>query len=187
MWQLVGPSTSTVGNFESAEYVVLLGDVGSGKSTVVEKLTGEKGRSSESSISYTRTSEAFCVPDGSLVISDTPASNAMDYQLEHNVRIAAAFNYKLVSRLFIVAKAENRKENRCYQQHKQIRQSFSGTCRIGRIGGTCYTHGYCKMDGRRTYTRRRTKAWYRHGCLLQQAHPGRDPVERHTEDLHKEA
>ena len=87
-----------------------MGDVGSDKSTVVEKLTGEKGRSSESSISYTRTSEAFCVPDGSLVISDTPASNAMDYQLEHNVWIAAAFNYKLVSRLFIVAKAENHKD-----------------------------------------------------------------------------
>ena len=95
---------------KSAEYVVLLGDVGSGKSTVVEKLTGEKGRSSESSISYTRTSEAFRVPDGSLIISDTPGSNAMDYQLEHNVWIAAAFNYRLVSRLFIVAKAENRKD-----------------------------------------------------------------------------
>ena len=110
MCQLVGPSTSTVGNFESAEYVVLLGDVGSGKSTVVEKLTGEKGRSSDRSISYTRTSEAFCVPDGSLIISDTPGSNAMDDQLEHNVWIAAAFNYKLVSRLFIVVKAENRKD-----------------------------------------------------------------------------
>ena len=108
--QLVGPSTSTVGNFDSAEYVVLLGDVGSGKSTVVEKLTGEKGRSSESSISCTRTSEAFCVPDGSLIISDTPSGNAVDDQLAHNVWIAAAFNYKPVSRLFIVVKAEHRKD-----------------------------------------------------------------------------
>ena len=87
-----------------------MGDVRSGKSTVVEELTGEKGRSSDSCISYTRTSEAFCVPDGSLIISDTPGSNAMDDQLEHNVWTAAAFNYKLVSRLFIVVKAENRKD-----------------------------------------------------------------------------
>ena len=34
----------------------------------------------------------------------------MDGQLEHNVWMAAAFNYKLVSRLFIVVKAENRKD-----------------------------------------------------------------------------
>ena len=87
-----------------------MGDVGSGKSTVVEKLTGEKGRSSDASISYTRTSEAFCVPDNSLVISDTPGSNAMDDELEHNVWIATAFNYKPVSRLFIVVKAEDRKD-----------------------------------------------------------------------------
>ena len=98
------------GNFGSAEYVVLLGDVGSGKSTVIEKLTGEKGRSSDSSVSFTRTSEACCVPDGSLIISDTPGSNAMDDELEHNVWIATAFNYKPVSRLFIVVKAENRKD-----------------------------------------------------------------------------
>ena len=97
-------------NFQDAEYVVLLGDVGSGKSTVVEKLTGEKGRSSDASISFTRTSEAFCVPDGSLIISDTPGSNAMDDELEHNVWIAAAFNYRPVSRLFIVVKAEDRKD-----------------------------------------------------------------------------
>lgn len=87
-----------------------MGDVGSGKSTVVEKLTGEKGRSSDGNICYTRTSEAFCVPDGSLIISDTPGSNAMDDELEHNVWIAAAFNYKPVSRLFIVVKANDRKD-----------------------------------------------------------------------------
>ncbi|XP_028410265.1 uncharacterized protein LOC114532871 [Dendronephthya gigantea] len=105
-----GKSTS-MGKFDSAEYVVLLGDVGSGKSTLVEKLTGEKGRSSDCSTSCTKTSEAVCVPDGSLIISDTPGSNPMDEELEHNVWIATAFNYKPVSRLFIVVKAENRKDN----------------------------------------------------------------------------
>jgi GTP-binding protein EngB required for normal cell division len=97
-------------NFQDAEYVVLLGDVGSGKSTVVEKLTGEKGRSSDAGICFTRTSKAFYVLDGSLIISDTPGSNAMGDELEHNVWIAAAFNYKPVSRLFIVVKAEDRKD-----------------------------------------------------------------------------
>ena len=98
------------GNFDGAEYVVLLGDVGSGKSTVVEKLTGEKGGSSDHSDSFTRTSEEFCVPDGSLIISDTPGRSAMDDELEHNTWIATAFNYKPVSRLFIVVKAESRKD-----------------------------------------------------------------------------
>jgi GTP-binding protein EngB required for normal cell division len=108
--QYISGISTKRGNFQDAEYVVLLGDVGSGKSTVVEKLTGEKGRSSDASISFTKTSEAFCVPDGSLIISDTPGSNAMDDELEHNVWIAAAFNYKPVSRLFIVVKAEDRKD-----------------------------------------------------------------------------
>ncbi len=145
---ILGTST-TVGNFDSAEYVVLLGDVGSGKSTVVEKLTGEEGRSSDASISYTRTSEAFCVPDGSLIISDTPGSNAMDDELEHNVWIAAAFNYKPVSRLFIVVKAEDRKDT-VVDNISKYANRFFGTRRNGCFGGTCYTHGYCKMDGRRT-------------------------------------
>ncbi|XP_028397396.1 uncharacterized protein LOC114521179 [Dendronephthya gigantea] len=107
----VDGKSTMLGNFDSAEYVVLLGDVGSGKSTVVEKLTGEKERSSDCSTSCTKTSEPFCVPDGSLIISDTPGSNAMDDELEHNVWIATAFNYKPVSKLFIVVKAENRKDN----------------------------------------------------------------------------
>ena len=46
-----------------------------------------------------------------LIISDTPGGNAQDCKLEHNVWMAAAFNYKLVSRLFIVVKAEHRKDS----------------------------------------------------------------------------
>ena len=89
-------------------YVVLLGDVGTGKSTVVEKLTGESGRSSDASLSFTRSSEVFCVADGSMIIADTPGSNALDDKLERNVWIAGALNYKPVSRIFIVVKAEAR-------------------------------------------------------------------------------
>lgn len=92
----------------SAPYIVLLGDVGTGKSTVVEKLTGERDRSSESSTSFTKTSDVFFVPDDSLIVADTPGSNALEEKLQHNVWIAGALNFMPVSRIFIVAKAEAR-------------------------------------------------------------------------------
>ena len=41
----------------SPPYIVLLGDVGSGKSTLVEKLTGEHSRSSAANQSETRSEE----------------------------------------------------------------------------------------------------------------------------------
>ena len=93
-----------MGNFLRPPYVVLLGDVGTGKSTLVEKLTGESGRSSDSSMSYTRSSEVFWVPDGSLIIADTPGSNALEDKLEHNIWIAGALNYMPVSRILLKLK-----------------------------------------------------------------------------------
>ena len=98
-------------SFESPPYVVLLGDVGTGKSTLLEKLTGEKGRSSDANESFTKNSEVFWVPDGSLIVSDTPGSNALKDKLEHNVWIAGALNFRPVSRIFIVVKAETRIDN----------------------------------------------------------------------------
>ena len=95
-------------NFRKPPYVVLLGDVGTGKSTIIEKLTGEKGRSSDANESFTLTAEAFWVPDGSLIIADTPGSNALEDKLEHNIWIASALNFRRVSRIFIVVKAETR-------------------------------------------------------------------------------
>ena len=92
-------------------YVVLVGDVGTGKSTLVEKLTGETGRSSNASESATRSSEAFYVPDGSLIISDTPGSNSRKERLQHNIWIAGAFNFRPVSKLFIVVKADTRMDS----------------------------------------------------------------------------
>ena len=89
-------------------YVILMGDVGTGKSTVVEKLTGVKGRSSNATESFTRSSEAVPVPDGSLIVSDTPGSNSRKDKLQHNVWIAGAFNFRPVSKIFIVVKAETR-------------------------------------------------------------------------------
>ena len=83
----------------TSPYVVLLGDVGAGKSTLVEKLTGETGRSSAKSESFTKTAETFVVPGGSLIVADCPGSNAIDDKLGHNLWIAQAFNFMPVSKV----------------------------------------------------------------------------------------
>lgn len=98
-------------NFFKPPYIVLLGDVGTGKSTIVEKLTGEKGRSSDANESFTKTSAMIWASDGSLIVSDTPGSNAIKDKLEHNIWIATALNARPVSRIFIVVKAEPRIDN----------------------------------------------------------------------------
>ena len=95
-------------NYLTPPYVVLLGDVGTGKSTLLEKLTEQRGKSSQANESFTRSSEVFWAPDGRLIVADTPGSNALKDTLEHNVQIAGALNYRPVSRIFIVVKAETR-------------------------------------------------------------------------------
>ena len=81
---------------KKAPYVVLVGNCGAGKSTIVEKLTGIEGRSASAALSFTKNSEFFWVPDKSLMIADTPGSNPLTDKLEHNLQIAHAFNFKLV-------------------------------------------------------------------------------------------
>ena len=92
-------------------YVVLIGDVGSGKSTVVEKLCGVQNRSSNSSESFTKESTLFRTPDRRLIISDTPGTNAMTDKLSQNCQVAVALNYAPVSKILIVAKADTRIDN----------------------------------------------------------------------------
>ena len=98
-------------NVRNKPYVVLVGDVGTGKSTVVEKLTGVRGRSSQSDTSVTRTTEYFSTKDGSLLISDTPGANSMSDKLQHNTEIAGALNFNPVSKIMIMARAEPRLDN----------------------------------------------------------------------------
>ena len=89
-----------------------MGDAGTGKSALVEKLTGVKGRISNATECFTRCSEAFCVPNGgTLIVSDTPGSNSRKEKLQHNVWIAAAFNFRPVSKVFIVVRAETHMES----------------------------------------------------------------------------
>ena len=92
-------------------YVVLMGDVKTGKSTIVEKISGVQDRSSNSSESFTKESTLFWTPDRRLIISDTPGTNAMKDKLSHNCEVAVAFNYAPVSRILIVAKADTRIDN----------------------------------------------------------------------------
>lgn len=92
-------------------YVVLIGDVGTGKSTIVEKLCDVQDRSSDSSVSFTRESKLFHTTNRRLIISDTPGTNAMTDKVAHNTQVAVALNYMPVSRILIVVKADTRIDN----------------------------------------------------------------------------
>lgn len=94
----------------SKPYFVLLGNVGVGKSTIVENLTGKK-RQSASRQSFTRSSEILESYDGQLIIADTPGTNAMENQFRHNLNIAHALNFAPVTCILIVVKADLRMDN----------------------------------------------------------------------------
>ena len=85
-----------------------MGNVGTGKSTLVEKLADVRGQSSDAEQSFTRQSKLFWSKDQKMLISDTPGANSMVDKLQHNQHIAAAFNFLPVSKIFIVVKAETR-------------------------------------------------------------------------------
>ena len=93
---------------EDTPYVVLLGDVGTGKSSIVEKVSDVTNLASDEDTSVTKSSKAFWSIDGSLLVADTPGSNAMEDKLDHNMWIAGALNYLPVSKMFILVKAETR-------------------------------------------------------------------------------
>ena len=88
-------------------YIVLLGAVGSGKSTIVEKVTGDQTRAFNAGISATRKSDPLWAQEGQFIICDTPGSNAIGDKFGHNIWIAAAFNYRPVNKILIVVKADS--------------------------------------------------------------------------------
>ena len=95
-------------------YVILMGDAGAGKSTLVEKVTGMKGRSSASSTSATRASSLFRSVEadekGSFIICDTPGTNSATERFQHNLHVAHALNFQPVNLILIVVKADTRIE-----------------------------------------------------------------------------
>lgn len=90
---------------------LLLGDVGSGKSTLVEKISGQTGISSSQSTSCTRVSSLYESFNKLMIICDTPGSNSMTDKFEHNAWIAGAINYSPVSRILICVIAQPRIAN----------------------------------------------------------------------------
>ena len=106
-------------NLTEPEYIVMIGEVGSGKSTVGEKLSGARNKSSDAATSFTKRSEMYFSHDGMLIITDTPGTNAMTDQLAHNIEVAIALNHAALSRILIVVKAHTRIDTvmsnvRCY-------------------------------------------------------------------------
>jgi len=101
-------ATSVIRNIEDAPYAIFIGDVGSGKSTIVEKLTGEEGLGSDASQSVTRSFELYWSFDFRLLVGDTPGSNPMTDKLGHNMEIAHGLNFHKVSKMFMTVAAQTR-------------------------------------------------------------------------------
>lgn len=120
-------------------YVVLIGDAGTGKSTLVEKITEETGRSSASSTSASLTSELFESFDGSLIICDTPGTNSMTDQFKHNLQVAHALNFHPVSLILIVVKADVRMETVSKNVREYMERFLPEDLPIDLVG-VCITH-----------------------------------------------
>lgn len=118
------------------QMVVMIGDVGMGKSTIVEKITGSIGLSSSADESFTTASvlcETWCKR---LQLIDTPGANPMQEKLKHNVWIAHAMNYMPVSLLLIVVKADTRIDNTI----GMVRNYAERLMNMSDILGVCVTH-----------------------------------------------
>ena len=123
----------------SLPYIVLLGDVGSGKSTIVEKLTGVSGRSSAVPLSKTVTAEVFESYDRSFIICDTPGSNAMSEKIQHNIEISHALNSYPVTCVLIIVKADTRMDN-VLKDVRKYADGFLPQDIPAELIGVCITH-----------------------------------------------
>ncbi|KAH3757173.1 hypothetical protein Pelo_10994 [Pelomyxa schiedti] len=90
-----------------APFFVLMGDVGSGKSTLVEKLTGLTGLSSRQSITFTLDSKVFIV-DQVCCIADTPGLNSMKGRIDHALNVLGAMRFKPLTCLLMVCSLKDR-------------------------------------------------------------------------------
>ena len=119
----------------------MIGEVGAGKSTLVEKICDEKNRSSCNGFAETQCSEIFESYDRRLEIADTPGTNPLKKEdiLEHNLSIAHAFNFQPVSCILIVADAQTRIA-RTYHQIKEYIERFLPPVFPQDLIGVCITH-----------------------------------------------
>ena len=68
-------------------YVILIGNVGAGKSTLVEKVSGDSGMSSAASTSLTKDVDVILSVDDSFIICGTPGTNSITDQFSSNIEI----------------------------------------------------------------------------------------------------
>ena len=87
---------------DDVPYVVWFGDVGAGKSTLAEKLTGLTGLSSDQATSFTSESRIFVTIDKRLMFCDTPGINSMTDKFKSNMNVATAISYRRISRIMLV-------------------------------------------------------------------------------------
>ena len=124
---------------QDPDYIVLIGDVGSGKSTLVGKVSGTTGMSSQSSTSATRQSGLYFSTDQRILICDTPGSNPLTEKFESNAQIALAINYRPISRLVIIVEANVRIDNVIDTIRKYV-ENFLDLTMMEEIIGICVTH-----------------------------------------------
>eukprot|EP00927_Polykrikos_kofoidii_P049585 TRINITY_DN4362_c0_g1_i1.p1 TRINITY_DN4362_c0_g1~~TRINITY_DN4362_c0_g1_i1.p1 ORF type:complete len:426 (-),score=52.83 TRINITY_DN4362_c0_g1_i1:455-1732(-) len=116
--------------------VLLLGDVGVGKSTLVERVTGITGISSDDSETCTKVSCAYVTKCRRMSIIDTPGSNAMGEVVQHNIWIASALNFLPVSLILIVVKADPRIDT-TISNVRRYAECFQD---LSDLLGVCVTH-----------------------------------------------
>ncbi|KAH3745645.1 hypothetical protein Pelo_12939 [Pelomyxa schiedti] len=100
-------SASASATTGSTPFFALMGDVGSGKSTLCEKFTGKTGLSSNSSTSFTRDSKVFPV-ENRYWIADTPGLNSSIGRVEHALNLLGALRFKPVTCLLMVCSLKDR-------------------------------------------------------------------------------
>ncbi|KAH3745644.1 hypothetical protein Pelo_12938 [Pelomyxa schiedti] len=91
----------------STPFFALMGDVGSGKSTLCEKLTGRTGLSSNSKTSFTKDSKVFPV-ENRYWIADTPGLNSSKGRVEPALSLLGALRFKPVTCLLMVCSLKDR-------------------------------------------------------------------------------
>jgi len=97
---------------EVLPYAVLVGPVGSGKTTLTQKLTGLQNQGvSEFGMSATRASTIYITKSNAFHFVDTPGYLALEDKITHAVNILLALRFRRVSRIFVLCKCDARIEN----------------------------------------------------------------------------
>jgi len=83
-----------------------MGDVGSGKSSICEKLTSRTGLSSYAEFSFTKNSKVYVVDN--IHIADTPGLLSSTERLDHALNLLGALRYQPVTSLLFICPCKDR-------------------------------------------------------------------------------